>query len=81
MNSDQKRAEVVKICDTIGRKLVAERMSVGKTAVGNAVSDGVFPARWYREMQALCSEYGLDCSDELFNFFRAAEDTKEAATQ
>lgn len=70
MSPDQKKNAVTTICDEIGRKVIAERMKVGKTAVGNAVSDGVFPARWYREMRLLCQEHGLPCPDELFNFIR-----------
>ena len=61
------------ICDAIGRKVVAARMGVTKTAVSNVVTDGVFPARWYEEMKLLCQESGVECPDRLFNFIRSAD--------
>ncbi|WP_370281542.1 hypothetical protein [Pseudooceanicola sp.] len=80
MNPELRKFKVAEICDTVGRKVVAHRMNVGAAAVSNAVSDGIFPARWYREMNNLCREHGLLCSDELFNFVVAPSE-KETSSQ
>jgi hypothetical protein len=75
MRPDQSSLTVADICDAIGRKVIASRLGVGKTAVSNAVAEGVFPARWYREINMLCLEHDVPCCDEIFNFVRTPGDT------
>lgn len=58
----------VEICNAIGRSLIAAHLNVRVTAVSNAVTDGRFPARWFLVMTKLCSEHGIPCPKELFNF-------------
>lgn len=78
MTPEQMKSSVAMICDTIGRKVVADRIGVGKTAVSNAVVEGIFPARWYREMRSLCAEHDLPCPDDLFNFVSAPNEAGAA---
>ncbi|MFC4668360.1 hypothetical protein ACFO5X_07335 [Seohaeicola nanhaiensis] len=68
MNEKTHKEAVAAICEQLGRKRISERIGVGKTAVGNAVSDGLFPARWWREIKEMCDEQGLECPVDLFNF-------------
>lgn len=78
MDHDHEDAPTTRdICDRIGRKLVADRIGVSKKAVSNAVAEGVFPARWYRELRAVCSEQGIECPEDLFNFARAPSTEEE----
>jgi len=56
------------VCDALGRKLMAERLRVGLTAISNASSQGQFSARWYAVIKSLCAETGFDCPDHLFSF-------------
>lgn len=72
------KSAVALICDKVGRKVVAERLGVGKTAVSNAATEGMFPARWYREIRLLCEEHGVECGDDLFNFVRCPDRQEEA---
>ncbi|MGR3599171.1 MAG: hypothetical protein ACU0FH_02020 [Heliomarina sp.] len=59
---------VAGICQALGRRNIGEGVGVGKTAVGNAVSEGIFPASWYRVVKSLCDETGIECPLEAFNF-------------
>lgn len=56
------------ICDTLGRKHLAEALGVKPTAVSNAVVQGKFPAKWYAVIKSLASEATISCPDDLFNF-------------
>lgn len=68
---------VASICEVVGRKVLADRLNVGKTAIGNAVSENLFPARWYIEVKALCDAHGIDCPEALFSFVRAPSEAAE----
>lgn len=59
------------ICDRIGRKKLAERLGVGRTAISNAAVDGRFPAKWFMVIKTLCDEEGVECPLLLFNFVTA----------
>jgi len=56
------------ICDTLGRKAIADRLGVGTTAVSNASVDGRFPAAWYLGIVSMCDAAGLHCPIMLFNW-------------
>jgi len=78
MDKNSDTQTVALICDHVGRKVLADRLGVGKTAIGNAVSENLFPARWYVEVKALCDAHGLSCPASLFSFVRS-EPKPEAA--
>lgn len=61
------------ICTALGRKVIAEKIGVGITAVSNASAQGVFPARWYVAIKSLCADAGIDCPDHLFSFISIAD--------
>ncbi len=58
----------LEICDALGRKPMAEALGVGVTTISNAAVAGVFPAKWYRVVRAMCREVGCECPDDVFNF-------------
>lgn len=60
------------ILEALGRRKVAGALGVGITAVGNAASDGTFPANWFAVITEMCREEGIQCSPNLFRMRRAA---------
>lgn len=60
--------EVLNICQTIGRDLLARSLGVGRQAVSNAVADEMFPASWYAVIKHECDQRGLECPISLFRF-------------
>ncbi len=69
---------VSQIADIIGRKVIAETLQVGSTAVSNAIARGSFPASWYLSIQALCEERNLEFEPSWFAMVRPFR-TKGAA--
>ena len=65
----------VEICDTLGRKAMANRLRRSVAAVSNAAASGVFPSAWFLVIQEMCSTAGIFCPRELFAFI-----TPEVAT-
>ncbi len=51
---------VYSIAEILGRRKMARRLKVGLTAVGNAVSDGVFPASYYGIVKKMLEEKGIE---------------------
>jgi hypothetical protein len=74
-------ADVEKICDTVGRNVIAKHLGVGGTAISNALDKGVFPARWFVVMAALCKDAGVDCPFEAFSFAELALNFGEVPTR
>lgn len=62
---------VTSICTAIGRRKLANALNVGVTAVGNAVKEGRFPAKWYVVVRAQCDAVGIECPTHLFTFVAA----------
>lgn len=56
------------ICDTLGRRAIADRVGVGLTTVSNAATSNCFPAKWYILIKAMCDEEGIECPMYLFSF-------------
>lgn len=54
------------IVAALGQKAVAEALGVGRTAVGNAVSRGRFPAAWYSVITKMCEARGMAAAPDLF---------------
>lgn len=52
--------------DAIGRKKMAEALSVLPTAVSNAVGRPTFPATWLNTCKALADSAGIECPPKLF---------------
>ncbi len=69
---DQTTQTVSTICDALGRKAVARRIGVGVTAVSNACTDNMFPAKWFAAVRQMCSEKEMDCPEVLFSFLPAS---------
>lgn len=67
------------ICDTLGRKNMSEALRVSKAAIGNAVSDGKFPARWYAVISAMCADAEIECPESLFGFIAPASASDTAS--
>ena len=59
---------VKSICDAIGRKKLADALAVGMSAISNACSENVFPARYYAVVKAECDVAGVACPLSLFSF-------------
>ncbi|PVZ45158.1 hypothetical protein DD556_17935 [Phaeobacter sp. JL2872] len=57
---------VTQIADAIGRKEIADTVSVRPTAVSNAIARGAFPASWYLSIKVLCEARGLKCETAWF---------------
>ena len=64
---------VSSICDQIGRKKMAATLGVGLTSISNASVANTFPTPWFKVVEKLCNEKGIECPDDLFNFKRAAQ--------
>lgn len=69
MNSEHITVE--RICETLGRRTVAEAIGVRLTSVSNAIVDGRFPARWFDVVDRLCAQRELPCPRRLFTFVGA----------
>ena len=59
---------VEEICDKVGRVNLAARLGVTKAAITNAISDDVFPSRWYRVVKEECNAFGINCPIDIFGF-------------
>lgn len=66
-------SSVALICDALGRRRIAVAVGVKLTSVSNAVTAGIFPARWFDVIDGLCREASLDCPRTLFAFVRSSE--------
>jgi len=67
------------ICDALGRKEMGARLGVSKAAIGNAVSDGKFPSRWYKVISHMCADADIECPMSLFNFADESVASEDAA--
>ncbi|XQZ50238.1 hypothetical protein E2977_14615 [Paracoccus yeei] len=61
------------VCDALGRRRVAHAVGVRLTSVSNAVTAGIFPARWFDVIDGLCRAEGIPCPRSLFAFVRPAD--------
>jgi|GEM_PF-3296930 len=68
----QKPITASEVCDALGRRLMADRLGVGLTAISNASVLGQFSPRWYKVIKSLCAEASVDCPDHLFSFIPVA---------
>ena len=70
---------------TIGRSKISAAVGVGGSALSNAEKEGCAPSSWYKIVQTLADEVGIDVPDSLFNFKSPApvktcpDDNAEAA--
>lgn len=63
---------VPQIVDRLGRQEIIDRLGVRTSSVTDAISDGVFPARWYGELKEMADEQGIELPLELFNWRKAS---------
>lgn len=56
------------VVDQIGRQTICAALGVAKSVVSQAVSDGVFPARWFVAMRALGRAHGVEVHEGLFRW-------------
>lgn len=54
------------IANTLGRKVIADAVGVGPTAVSNALSRKTFPAAWYFAINDLAAKRGLSVDPAAF---------------
>lgn len=66
------------IAAKIGQRRIAMALSVGATAVNNAVVRGKFPAAWLPVIRQICEAEGITCHESAFNFRAANDDHFEA---
>lgn len=66
--------------ETIGRRLIADALGVGPTAVGNAVVAGAFPSSWFDVLEMIAEEHGLECPRSMFSFRASASTRNVEAT-
>lgn len=66
---------VHRIIDSLGSSVIEERLGLTGFSVRAAKRDGMFPARWYRPMKALCVENNVECPDEAFRWIDADKKT------
>jgi len=59
---------VIEIVEVIGRAHLASRLDVGRAAISNAISDEIFPAKWYRIVKSECDQAEISCPLSCFNF-------------
>lgn len=59
---------VAQICETLGRRAIAERLGRSRSAVTEGIRGGLFPSTWYLTIKAMCAEAGIECPDRLFRF-------------
>lgn len=64
-------SDVQTIVARLGRKQIADRIGVTDAAIGNALSDGRFPAWWYRDLREFCAEEGVNCPMAAFKWKHA----------
>lgn len=68
-------SNVERICDKIGRMVLADALDVTKASVTNAISNGAFPSSWYEKLTELCAAQGIQCPTSLFSFRRDGQPT------
>lgn len=59
---------VSEIVGAVGRGSLRDKLGVGDAAISNAISRGVFPARWWGVLKAECDTIGIECPLEAFSF-------------
>ena len=52
----------------IGRKAISDKIGVGLTAVGEAVTSGAFPSSWYAGIVELAQSRGIAVPARLFRW-------------
>lgn len=55
------------LANILGRKAMADALTVTATAVSNAVKRGIFPASWFYTCKNMADAANVDCPPELFN--------------
>lgn len=68
MDYADRMTDVKQICNTLGRKNIADKLGVGLTSIGNAVADNSFPSKWYVVIFEMCQEHSVSCPLSLFRF-------------
>lgn len=61
------------LANALGRKVIANAVGVGLTAVSNGVVRGRFPASWYQGIKQECDRQGVQCPMDLFDFKTGSE--------
>jgi hypothetical protein len=67
------------ILAAVGRANLRKKLGVSDTAISNALSNGIFPAKWYLIVSSECTAINLDCPLALFSFSEAAPAEEDAA--
>lgn len=63
--------------DALGRKDVADALSVGPTAVSNAAVSGTLPASWYVTLGEMAERRGIEFPAHLFRMRRPSTETSQ----
>ena len=72
---------VEEICEKLGRLNIATCLGLQKSAISNAIAAGVFPARWFAIISAMCREAGIACPLHLFAFANAPQPAASPVAQ
>lgn len=52
----------------LDRAMLRDELQVGDTAISNAVSRNVFPAKWFDVVEKMCASKEIECPRSLFAF-------------
>jgi hypothetical protein len=64
---------VKEIVEQVGSDKLECACGVTEFSVKAAKRERMFPASWFKVVEKLCNEKGIECPDNLFNFKRAAQ--------
>lgn len=56
------------IIDTLGSEAIERALDLTSYSVRAAKRDGIFPARWYGPLSALCRKRGIECPLSAFRW-------------
>lgn len=61
-------SHVTRIIGALGSDAIESELGLTKFSIRAAKRDGIFPARWYRPLRALCAKSGVECPDDAFRW-------------
>lgn len=59
-------SHVHRIIRALGADAIASELQLTEFSIRAAKREGLFPARWYRPIEALCAKSGVECPVEAF---------------
>lgn len=72
-------SHVHRIVSALGADAIVAELGLTEFSIRAAKRDGLFPARWYRPIEALCAKSGVECPVEAFRWIDS--DKKDVTAQ